>query len=96
MSMTLTGVVLLLVIGGICGSIGSGLVGYSHAGCLGSIILGFVGAWIGMWIAQKAHLPTFYVLHVQNESFPVVWSIIGSAICAAGMSILTRRNPYGF
>jgi len=84
------------VIGGVCGSIGSALVGYSHIGCLGSIVLGFVGAWVGMWFAQKAHLPTFYVLRVQNESFPVVWSIIGSAICALGMSILTRRSPYGF
>lgn len=94
--MTLTGAIVLLIIGGVCGSIGSAIAGYSHAGCLSSIVLGFVGAWVGTWIARQAHLPTFYVMHVQNESFPVVWSIIGAAICAAAVSILTRRNPYGF
>jgi uncharacterized membrane protein YeaQ/YmgE (transglycosylase-associated protein family) len=94
--MTLLGAIVLIAIGGVCGSIGSAIVGYSHRGCLSSIVLGFVGAWVGMWLAHKAHLPTFYVLRVQNESFPIVWSIIGAAICAAAMSILTRRNPYGF
>jgi hypothetical protein len=49
-----------------------------------------------VWFARQAHLPTLYVLHVQNESFPVVWSIVGAAIFAAVMSLLTRRNPYGF
>jgi hypothetical protein len=33
---------------------------------------------------------------VQNESFPIVWSVLGSAIFAYVMSILTRRSPYGF
>ncbi len=94
--MTLTGAIVLLVVGGICGSIGSAIAGYSHAGCLGSIVLGFLGAWVGVWIARQAHLPTFYVLHVQNESFPVVWSIIGAAISAVVVSVLFRRNPYGF
>jgi uncharacterized membrane protein YeaQ/YmgE (transglycosylase-associated protein family) len=94
--MTITGLIVLLVIGGACGSIGSAIAGYSHSGCLSSIALGFIGAWVGMWFARQAHLPTFYVLHVQNESFPVVWSIIGAAVCALGMGVLTRRNPYGF
>jgi uncharacterized membrane protein YeaQ/YmgE (transglycosylase-associated protein family) len=58
--------------------------------------LGFIGAWLGVWFARQVHLPTLFVLHVQNESFPVVWSVVGAAIFAAVMSVLTRRNPYGF
>jgi uncharacterized membrane protein YeaQ/YmgE (transglycosylase-associated protein family) len=94
--MTLAGLIILLVIAGVCGSVGSGLAGYSHLGCLGSIALGFIGAWLGMWFARQAHLPPLFVLHVQSESFPVVWSILGATIFAAVMSVLTKRNPYGF
>jgi uncharacterized membrane protein YeaQ/YmgE (transglycosylase-associated protein family) len=93
---TLTGAILLFIVAGVCGSIGSALAGYTHRGCLTSVVLGFLGAWLGVWFARQAHLPTLYVLHVQNESFPVVWSIVGAAIFAAVMSLLTRRNPYGF
>ncbi|MDP8999784.1 MAG: GlsB/YeaQ/YmgE family stress response membrane protein [Myxococcota bacterium] len=91
--MTLTGVIVLLVIAGVCGSLGSGLAGYSHLGCLSSIALGFVGAWLGVWVARQLHLPALFVLHIQNESFPVIWSIVGAAVFAALMSLLARRNP---
>lgn len=94
--MTLVGVLVLLVIAGVCGSIGSGLAGYSHKGCLASIVFGFVGAWLGSWMAGQVHLPLLYVWHFRGESFPVVWSIIGAAILSGTMSMLTARKPYGF
>jgi uncharacterized membrane protein YeaQ/YmgE (transglycosylase-associated protein family) len=94
--MTLTGAIVLLVIAGVCGSIGSALAGYTHMGCLSSIALGFIGAWLGGWFAHQVHLPELYVLHIQNESFPVVWSIIGAAVFAGVVSVLLQRKPYGF
>jgi uncharacterized membrane protein YeaQ/YmgE (transglycosylase-associated protein family) len=94
--MTLAGLLVLLVIAGVCGAIGSAVARSSRVGCLGSIALGFVGAWLGMWFARHLHLPVLYVLHVQNEAFPVVWSILGAAIVSAVVSALTRRGPYGF
>jgi uncharacterized membrane protein YeaQ/YmgE (transglycosylase-associated protein family) len=92
--MTLVGAIVLVIIACICGSIGSRLAGYSHSGCFGSTALGFVGAWIGTWIANQVHLPPLYVLHVRGESFPVVWSILGAAMFAGVMGILTGRNRY--
>jgi uncharacterized membrane protein YeaQ/YmgE (transglycosylase-associated protein family) len=94
--MTLVGVLVLFVIAGVCGSIGSGLAGYTHKGCFASIAFGFVGAWLGSWVVGQTHLPLLYVLHVRGESFPVIWSIIGAAILSAVMSILTARKPLGF
>jgi uncharacterized membrane protein YeaQ/YmgE (transglycosylase-associated protein family) len=94
--MTLVGALVLIVIAGVCGSIGSGLAGYTHKGCLASIAFGFLGAWLGGWMAGQAHLPLLYVLHFRGESFPVIWSIIGAAILSAVMSILTARKPYEF
>ena len=89
--LTLLGVVLLIV-AGICGSIGRALVGYSHVGCLGSIALGFIGALLGVWIARALHLPEVFVWRVGNEAFPVVWSIVGSALFVAVLSAMTRRR----
>jgi uncharacterized membrane protein YeaQ/YmgE (transglycosylase-associated protein family) len=90
--MTLTQFVILLVVAGLCGSIGRALAGYSHVGCLGSIALGFIGALLGVWIARALHLPEVFVWRVGNESFPVLWSIVGSALFVAVLSALTRRR----
>jgi len=50
--MTLGGLLLLLLIAGVCGSLAQALVGYSHGGCLASIALGFIGAILGTWLAE--------------------------------------------
>ena len=55
--MTLIDVLLLLLIAGICGSLGQAIAGYSRGGCLVSIALGFVGALLGMWLARMMGLP---------------------------------------
>jgi uncharacterized membrane protein YeaQ/YmgE (transglycosylase-associated protein family) len=90
--MTLAQFVVLLIVAGICGSIGRALVGYSHVGCLGSIALGFIGALLGVWISRALHLPEVFVWRVGNEAFPVVWSIVGSALFVAVLSAMTRRR----
>ncbi len=78
--MTLMGFIVLLIIAAICGGIGQSIAGYSLGGCFASIIVGFIGAYIGMWIAGKYGLPQFYTITIQGESFPIVWSVIGSAV----------------
>lgn len=88
--MTLFGFLMLLVVAGICGAIGQALAGYSHAGCLGSIALGFVGALLGVWIARALHLPVLFTWRVAGESFPVLWSIAGSALFVAVLSLFSR------
>ena len=44
---------LLLLIAGICGAMGQAIGGYSRGGCLVSIALGFIGAILGMAIANS-------------------------------------------
>jgi uncharacterized membrane protein YeaQ/YmgE (transglycosylase-associated protein family) len=90
--MTLTSLLVLLVVAGVCGSVGRAIAGYSHGGCIGSIALGFIGAALGMWIARALRLPTMIVWNVGGESFPVLWSIAGSALFVALLSLLTRRR----
>ncbi len=90
--MSLSGILLLLVIAGIVGGLGQALSGYSFGGCLMSILVGFVGAFIGIWLARQLSLPEFFAITVDGESFPVVWGVIGSAILSLILGLLTYRR----
>ncbi len=90
--MTLFDVLLLVLIAGICGSLGQAISGYSRGGCLVSIALGFVGAVLGMWLSRVMGLPELLAVQIGTTSFPIVWSIIGSALFVAVVALLTRRS----
>ena len=94
--MSPVGFLVLLLIAAITGAIGQALAGFSRGGCLVAIGLGFVGAYVGQWIANYFNLPTFIVINVDGQPFPVVWAIIGAALVAALLSLFfgyrrTRR-----
>ncbi len=91
--MTLLEFLLLLVIAGICGSLGQAIGGGSRGGCLVSIALGFIGALIGTWLARTLHLPELFTVTISGKSFPIIWSIIGSALFVAVISLITRSRP---
>jgi uncharacterized membrane protein YeaQ/YmgE (transglycosylase-associated protein family) len=84
--------ILLLVIAGVCGSLAQSLVGYSHRGCLVSIVLGLIGAALGTWIARALGLGEILAIQVGSQPFPIVWSIIGAALFAGILGLLTRRR----
>lgn len=91
--MSLIDLLVLLLIAGLCGALGQAISGYSRGGCLVSIALGFIGALLGGWLARQLGLPELLPIHVGTASFPVVWSIIGSALFVAIIMLLTRRRP---
>ena len=82
--------VMLLIVAAICGAIGQALAGYSIGGCITSILVGFVGAVIGTWIAGLLGLPEIFAVNVGGRAFPIVWSVIGSALFVAVLALLTR------
>jgi uncharacterized membrane protein YeaQ/YmgE (transglycosylase-associated protein family) len=90
--MTILDLVVLLLIAGICGAIGQAISGFSRGGCLVSIALGFVGALLGMWLARTLGLPELFAVQIGTTSFPIVWSIIGSALFVAIIALLTRSR----
>ncbi|HEY9599155.1 MAG TPA: hypothetical protein V6D33_15925 [Cyanophyceae cyanobacterium] len=83
--------VLLLVIAAITGSLGQVLVGYSVGGTFVSILVGIIGAFIGIWVARQFNLPLFFALNIGGRPFPIVWSIIGSGIFAAIVGLINRN-----
>ena len=90
--MTLLDFLVLLLIAGICGSLGQAISGFSRGGCLVSIAIGFIGAILGMWVARKLGLPELFSIQLGTTSFPIIWSIIGSALFVAVIALLTRRR----
>ncbi|MEO8719587.1 MAG: GlsB/YeaQ/YmgE family stress response membrane protein [Ginsengibacter sp.] len=88
--MTLLGFLILLLIAAVCGGIGQSLAGYNVGGCLVSIVVGFIGAYIGLWIAGRMGLPDFFTINIEGKPFPIIWAIIGSAIFTFIVSLLRR------
>jgi uncharacterized membrane protein YeaQ/YmgE (transglycosylase-associated protein family) len=90
--MTLIDLLILLLVAGLCGALGQAISGYSRGGCLVSIALGFIGALIGMWIARQMGLPELFAINIGGTRFPIIWSIIGSALFVAIISLISRRR----
>jgi uncharacterized membrane protein YeaQ/YmgE (transglycosylase-associated protein family) len=89
---SITAVLLLFLIAGVCGAVGSSIAGGTRGGCLVSIALGFIGALLGTWIARQMKLPEPVVLHVAGQAFPILWSVIGSALFVAVVHLFSRRR----
>ena len=90
--MTILEFLLLLIVAGVCGSLAQSLAGYSHGGCLLSIVLGLVGAALGTWIARLLGLGEILAIRIGSEPFPVVWSIVGAALFVGILGLFRRRS----
>ena len=88
--MTIIDFLVLAVVAAICGMIGESLAGYSVGGCLTSAVIGYIGAFIGAWVARQFGLPELLAVTVGGQSIPVIWSIIGSALLVAGLAFVRR------
>jgi uncharacterized membrane protein YeaQ/YmgE (transglycosylase-associated protein family) len=90
--MSLMHLLALLVVAGVIGAIGQSIAGFSRGGCLVSIVIGFIGAVLGVWLARALGLPEMFVITIGGTRFPLVWSIIGSSLFVAVIGFLTRRR----
>lgn len=90
--MTLLSLLLLLLVAGICGAIGQAIAGFSRGGCLVAIALGFIGALLGMWISRALGVGEMFAVNIGGQQFPIIWSIIGSALFVALIGLFTRRR----
>lgn len=82
----------LVLIASIAGALGARLAGRKGMGCLASIILGFIGALIGTYIARALDLPLFPWIRFGSNPFPVVWAVVGAALFVAFLNLLSSRG----
>lgn len=94
MTLTLPGLIVLIVIAAICGAVGQALAGGARGGLLVSIALGFIGALLGPWVARQLGLAEPFMLNLSGQSFPIVWSMIGAALFVALLHLLSGRRSW--
>src|SRR4029450_6718326 len=94
MNITLESLIILLIVAGVAGAIGQWLAGYSRGGFITSIALGFIGAFLGTWVAKQFHLAEIYNLQIGRTSFPIVWAILGAALFVAILGLMNRRHTF--
>jgi uncharacterized membrane protein YeaQ/YmgE (transglycosylase-associated protein family) len=94
MTVTLPGLLVLVVIAAICGAVGKALAGGARGGLIVSIALGFIGALLGPWVARQLGLAEPFMLKLSGQSFPIVWSIIGAALFVALLHLLSGRRRW--
>ena len=91
MTITLPGLIVLIIIAAICGALGRAIAGEVRGGFIVSLVLGFIGALVGPWIAHQLKLTEPFMLHVSGQSFPILWSIIGASVFVAFIHLVSRR-----
>lgn len=89
--MTVLEIVIFLLVGAICAGIAQSILGI-RTGLLGSIVIGWLGAFVGTWIARKTGMPELFVLRIGEATVPIVWTIVGSFVLVAIVGLL-RRAP---
>ncbi len=88
--MGLVELLVLLIVAAICGGIGQSLAGYTAGGCLTSIVVGFIGSYLGLLMARSLGLPEIFALQIGGQSFPIIWSIIGATVFTLVLALLNR------
>ena len=81
---------LLLVVAAICGRLGQSVAGYSSGGWLTAIVIGFIGAYLGIFLARELGLPLFLPVQIGGQAFPIIWSVIGATIFTVVLAWMRR------
>ena len=90
--MTITEILPLVLVAVIAANVRQVIHGYSLGGYLVSVIVGFIGAFFGIGIARLFGFPEMIPFIIRGETFPVMWSIIGSITLSWILSSITRRS----
>jgi len=92
MTMSLSGLLLLIVIAAVCGAVGKAIAGSARGGLIVSIALGFIGTLLGSWVARLLKLPEPFMVTIDRHPYPILWSIIGAALFVAIVHLFSRRR----
>ena len=90
--MTITEILPLVLVAVIAANVRQVIYSYSLGGYLVSVIVGFIGAFFGIGIARLFGFPEMIPFIIRGETFPVMWSIIGSITLSWILSSITRRS----
>lgn len=92
MTLSLVELLLLILIAAVVGAIGRNIAGSTRGGLITSIVVGFIGALIGPWIAVRLHLGEPLMVRIDGHPFPILWSIVGAALFVALIHLISGRG----
>jgi uncharacterized membrane protein YeaQ/YmgE (transglycosylase-associated protein family) len=78
--MSILEVIILLVVAAIAGIVSQKITNVQTGGLVMSIILGFVGAWLGRTLSNALTIGDPIHINVVGHSFPVLWTLTGAAL----------------
>lgn len=82
---------LIFVIVGVCGIIAQAVFNFRKSGFALSVLLGTIGAFLGVIIARMLEIPELLTIQIGYEAIPVFWSVMGSGIFAILLNIVIKR-----
>ena len=92
MTITLPELLLLMLIAAVVGAVGRRIAGGTRGGLVVSMVVGFIGAVLGPWIARELHLAEPLLVRVDGHLFGMVWPIIGAALFVALVHAVSARR----
>lgn len=92
--MTAVGFLLLVLIGAICGFVAEMIVGFQPGGFIASVVVGFLGAMLGGWLARVLGLPSVLAVRVDGYSIELLWTVLGAILLLLVVSLFRRSTYY--
>ncbi len=90
--MSVMEIVFLVVISIVCGVLGQWLSGVRVGGFIASAVVGFVGAWLGKWLAAKLELGYLLPVTIDGKAFPIVWAVVGAALLTFVVGFVMKKK----
>lgn len=84
--MALGSIITWIIVGGIAGLLAEKLLGGFHLGCIGTVIVGIIGAFVGGWLFDQFHI-SIGVTGILNT---IVTAFVGAVVLLAGIRLLRR------
>jgi uncharacterized membrane protein YeaQ/YmgE (transglycosylase-associated protein family) len=94
MTMTVPALLLYIIVAAICGAVGKAIAGDPRGGLIVSIVLGFIGAVLGPWIAHQLHLSEPLTVTIGGHPLGILWAVIGAAVFVALLHLLSRPRGW--
>lgn len=85
--------IMVALIAIVCGSIAQLTSNYSRGGWIVNMGVAFVGAAAGVILSRQLNAPVIYDVKYRMVDFPIIYSLIGSALFVAALGFLVK--PHG-
>lgn len=89
MELSVLGFIVLLILSAIVGFVAKAIVGFRGGGLLAAIGVGFVGALIGVLLANATGAPELIAVDLGGMRFPLAWATLGAIILVAILAAVT-------